>query len=395
MDDDASVDDGWTRPDTEYRHSSHAQFLLFVDQLAVAREMLVAPGLSKRRMALVAIDNLAELALYRHKRRLAQAAQESWRDVEPRLDHTDEQRFRSNFNVRVELGLKGAGPGLLESVYKPVLDGLDAGLFRVGHQYRNRAYHADHHNPAALDLVARAYFNAVSRTFTRLQPTNIASSMSAATREALRAHGYDGASDAWLGGDKMMAPAEAASTITGHLSAGLEIDLPSAREVLVGDMRSRIAWTGEMIDGLLADGMPADRLEFGLRWTFAWRAISLDPTVVAVERQMREAWRRRVDEPGSRSTESFERDAELNDQRNKRIQELLAEPGKNTFDLPQRINEIATGVQRLLRARNLATLVDRYERLDTAMDQIEEMLDEAAVSWDRYIQEEVDRRRGK
>jgi len=73
--------------------------------------MLVAPGLSKRRMALVAIDNLAELALYRHKRGLAQAAQESWRDVEPRLDNTDEQRFRSNFNVRVELGLKGAGRG--------------------------------------------------------------------------------------------------------------------------------------------------------------------------------------------------------------------------------------------------------------------------------------------
>jgi hypothetical protein len=37
----------------------------------------------------------------------------------------------------------------------------------------------------------------------------------------------------------------------------------------------------------------------------------------------------------------------------------------------------------------------RYERLDTTMGEIEEILDEAAIGWDRWVQEEVDRRRGK
>ena len=378
-----------------YRRDNHAQFVLFVEQLAVARELLMAGELSKHRMALVAVDNLAELVLYRHKRRLSEAAQESWRDVEPRLDSKDEQRFRTSFNVRVEVGRKGAGPGMLQSVYTPVLDGLDAGLFRVGHRYRNRAYHADHHNAAALETVSRAYFAAVARAFTRLQPANVAGSMSRATSEALRAYGYAGSTQAWVGTGRMLAPAEAAVVITDGLQAGLEVEAMTARDVLVSDLQRRVDWTREMIRELLADGMPEERLEFGLRWTFVWRAISLDPEIVEVERRMRVEWRKRLDEEMGSSDGSFEREAVLNDQRNARVKALLTEPGTDKFDLPQRVSEGSRGIASLRKARNLATLIDRYERLDTAMEEIEDILDEAAIGWDRWVQGEIDRSRGR
>lgn len=387
--------DAWGTLGARYRHDSHAQFVLFVDQLAVARGLLVSEELSKHRMALVAIDNLAELVLFRHKRRLSEAAQESWRDVEPRLDINDEQRFRTRFTVRVEMGRRGAGPGMLESVYTPVLDELDAGLFRVGHRYRNHVYHADHHNAAALETVARAYFTAVARAFVRLQPVNVASSMSRATSEALRAHGYGGSAHSSVGSEQTLAPAEAAGVITEGLRAGLDVDSVAARDVLASDLQQRIDWTKEMIRDLLADGMPEDRLAFGLRWASVWRVISLDPEIVALERQMRIAWRKRLSGGRGSSDQSFEREAVLNDYRNARVQALLAEPGTEEFDLLQRVGETSRSVGSVRKARDLAALVDRYERLDTAMEQIEEILDEAAIGWDRWVQAETDRSLGK
>jgi hypothetical protein len=192
----------------------------------------------------------------------------------------------------------------------------------------------------------------------------------------------------------MLAPAEAALTITRGLSADLDVDAKTARDVLVGELMRRIDWTRAMIRHLLADGMPEDRLEFGLRWTFVWRAISLDPEIVDLARRMHAEWRKRVDEGGSLE-ESFDREASLNAKRNDRVQALLWARRTESFDLPQRVGEITRGVQRLRQGRNLATLVDRYKQLDTAMEEIEETLDEAAIGWDRYVQDEVDRRRGK
>lgn len=102
--------DAWGDLGARYRYDSRAQFVLFVEQLAVTRELLTAHEVSKQRMALLAVDNLAELVLHRHKRRLVDAAQESWRDVEPRLSSNDEQRLHRSFDARVDFGLKGCWP---------------------------------------------------------------------------------------------------------------------------------------------------------------------------------------------------------------------------------------------------------------------------------------------
>jgi len=37
----------------------------------------------------------------------------------------------------------------------------------------------------------------------------------------------------------------------------------------------------------------------------------------------------------------------------------------------------------------------RYQVIDDLTDAMERMLDDAAIGWDQYIQEETDRRRGK
>jgi len=171
-----------------------------------------------------------------------------------------------------------------------------------------------------------------------------------------------------VGSEQTLAPAEAAGVITEGLRAGLDVDSVAARDVLASDLQQRIDWTKEMIRDLLANGMPEDRLAFGLRWTSVWRVISLDPEIVALERQMRIAWRKRLSGGRGSSDQSFEREAVLNDYRNARVQALLAEPGTEEFDLLQRVGETSRSVGSVRKARDLAALVDRYERLDTAMD---------------------------
>jgi hypothetical protein len=74
VEDDEEQIDAWGDLGSRYGRDDHAQFVLFVEQFAGARELLIEPSLSKQRMALVAVDNLAELVLFHHKQRL-----ENWR----------------------------------------------------------------------------------------------------------------------------------------------------------------------------------------------------------------------------------------------------------------------------------------------------------------------------
>jgi hypothetical protein len=112
--------------------------------------------------------------LHRHKRRILQLAEEARRHRIPRVSQSDAQELNADFSARVRLGRKGGDDPLMDRLLRPVLDDVDDALFRTGHAYRNRVYHADHHNAAVLPLIARSYAGAVGRAFVRLQPTQTA-----------------------------------------------------------------------------------------------------------------------------------------------------------------------------------------------------------------------------
>ena len=64
------------------------------------------------------------------------------------------------------------------------------------------------------------------------------------------------------------------------------------------------------------------------------------------------------------------------------------------FEL-SKITRISDAARRLCAARNAGALLDRYEHLDRRIEKIERLLDEAAISWDRFVQEESGRLCGK
>ncbi|MGC1165333.1 MAG: hypothetical protein WA862_04425 [Solirubrobacterales bacterium] len=275
--------DPWMELNERYEHDSEAQFLLFVEQFSEAQDLACSGEISKQRMALIAADNLAELLLYRHKRRVLRLGSEG-NDLDlPRLDCSDLREFERDFGTRVGLGRKGGGEGMAGHMLAPLLDEGDEAIFRVAHAYRNRVYHADHHNAAVTPLLTTAYLNAVGRSFVRFQPTNVGSSPSSTTAK-LAHYGYEPDGDS--PGGASFWPGKAANKIITYLSASLMISLDEARKTLQDDLTSRTDWADAMVDDLLGEGMPKERLEWSLRWGEFWDLAGVDPDVVRLDREL-------------------------------------------------------------------------------------------------------------
>jgi hypothetical protein len=382
--------DPWGELNGRYQHDEHAQFILFVEQFAEIRDLIMSGQVTKQRMALVALDNLAEVLLHRHKRLVLSFAEAGSQHRVPRLSNSDLRRLSADFGARVTLARGGSCDPLFGGLVRPILDDLDEAVFRSAHAYRNRVYHADHHNSAVLPYITKSFMGAVGRGFMRLQPTNVASSLNEWRRQQLAPYGYAGSKDShWPG---MFAPAEAAKAISEHLSRDICVGLEESKAALQDDLAWRTAWADEMIKHLLGDGFPLDRLAWALRWDEFWKAHGSDDTVVELDKELADTWTELV-QAESESVELHTRINTLNASRNARISAMFACFSPNT-DLAH-IAHIRRLADRLVSARNVGTLFIRYQRLDEDMEKIENALDDAAIGWDRHVQEEVDRLRGK
>jgi hypothetical protein len=377
------------------QYGSDAQFLLFVDQLAEVRDLLLSENVTKHRMALVAIDNLAEIVLHRHKRHIQKLAEETRRHRIPRVSQSDEVELNASFEARVRLGRQGGEDTLIERLLRPLLDELDDALFRTGHAYRNRVYHADHHNATVLPLVARSYAGAVGRAFVRLQPTQTAHTISNGMRQSLVRYGYTGSHESWAG--DYFPPAEAAEQIVTHLTADLQLTLPTAKAALREDIAWRTDWADSMISDLLGEpGMSPERFTWGLRWGEFWSTHGTDDQVITADREVADIQHLLVgmsdDDDKEKRERLYARIGELENVRNRRVQAMLREFVPK-FDLG-RIAQIRRLGERLSTARNVGTLIIRYQKLDGEMQIIEEFLDDMSIGWDRHVQDEEERARG-
>lgn len=146
------------------------QIDLFAEQLDLTAALVRAGGLARGRIALVAIDNLAEVLLYRHLQFTFGASEEMGRLTAQRYDRRARERLRQDFDRRVTLAATEHTGTFSWSYPKPILDRVDATIFRVAHRYRNGVYHEDRHNAALLDPLTRLSLVAVGRAWCRAQP---------------------------------------------------------------------------------------------------------------------------------------------------------------------------------------------------------------------------------
>jgi hypothetical protein len=114
-----------------YKHDADAQFTLFVEQFAEAKRLLDSDSIARRRMALVAIANLAEMLLSRRIRALYRYAEETSFGPVRLFDRRERAKLNSDFGARVSVAQWAPTDGLLSTILTPVLDALDAAIFRV------------------------------------------------------------------------------------------------------------------------------------------------------------------------------------------------------------------------------------------------------------------------
>jgi hypothetical protein len=109
----------WDALNARYGRDGNAQFLLFVEQFAEIRPLLLADSVAKQRLALVAIDNLAEVVLVRHLQSIDLLIAGERRALGPRLTEKDREKFRSQFSYRVAIGKRVLRMGCSEACSCP------------------------------------------------------------------------------------------------------------------------------------------------------------------------------------------------------------------------------------------------------------------------------------
>jgi hypothetical protein len=385
-------EDPWGGLDRRYSNNERDQFVLFVEQFAAAAEMIRDGGLTGLRIALVAVDNLAEVLLHRQKEKVFRIGAQDWRHDVPRYDRDGRRRLGNDFNARVQLAGKGTEDIIVKRVFRPLLDEGGQAIFRTAHAYRNRVYHADHHNPAVLPLITAAYLIAVGDAFVRYQPTGIAGTPDASVKR-LTKYGLDGGEgEDW---PEMFAPAEAARTVIDHLGAGLAPDLAATRVELSEDLVARVEWADAMVAELDREGLDREQVEWGMRWGAYWEEVlEKDPGFEALDIEFVEL-SRRVESECDRGDEwpATQKRLESVAERRSKIAFGGFREYETGFGLGE-IEAIRAAAARIARSKTVPSLFDRYWALDQRIERVERALDEAATGWDRHLQAEEDRARG-
>jgi hypothetical protein len=127
---------------------------LALEQLDGIRELLKAGSPVKARMALILLDGLADAMLFRRLEQLYEASEEPLvRHKMPRYSARDRNLTRQRFSRRVEMARQLTEVDRWVGDGEPLIDEPDAAVLKVGHSYRNDAYHEDVHNEFVVSRV--------------------------------------------------------------------------------------------------------------------------------------------------------------------------------------------------------------------------------------------------
>lgn len=388
---------GFDFPDISERHGDDIErFRVSVDQLQEGVRLLEAGGTARQRMALVAFDTLAEGLLFRHLDRLFLISDEPYRGKHRTFPATERRRARERFKKRVALAneqFEGVWPFHYP---EPILDALDAAVFRVAHHYRNPVYHEDRHHPTLIEPIGRLYAQAVGRAFVRARKPGYAVSCSKARMEEFAALGWDGMSGYFSWGGRSAGyfePRAAAEAITQRICGHLNVDMRSLATELHEDITYRCDAVDEDIAGLRRDGLSEERVRDFLVDVQDWAANRGDETMLRLQTEHQEL------EDAAMAKGEFD-EATLDSMKKIQHQEWehlfgATRTRVSRVDLDSHV-KIRSASERLGAWKGtLAGLLERYQRLDEELELLEEAMDYMVMQWDRHLQEELDAARGK
>lgn len=367
--------------------------LLVGEQLALALELVDADSLPKARLALVAVDNLADLLLHRHAERVFESSEGSHLFPRKQYSNDERERIRASFDRMARLAQKQTDAPWGRSV-EAILDQADAAVFKVAHRYRNNIYHEDRHNPAVLRPLVVLYAHAVGRAFVKGYREGFAEGVSEHRAEVLRAAGAVIEADSFMPNLLMYDYRVGAQQIADHALSGHDVPLDRVREHLSEDLLQRVTWCAGAAVGLLDEGATYEQLDRACRWSEFWEAHRHDAEWLgwrewAVELE-RASYVAGTDDERDRLAEDATTAAEAGYARARELQRAFV--ARAVWYDPDRY---ARDARSLARSPNMANLLSRYEKLDREVAILERTISSAVEGWDREVQHTIDVGRGK
>jgi len=347
------------------------QFRIVVEQLEVCRDLVLANAAPKSRMALILLDNAAEVVLYRLSREALEYDHFLRRIVPARVSLNQRNAIERYFEKKLDFAASNHH-----------LDATSVEMLRVLHRYRNAVVHRDAHNPTVIPILGRLAFVAVSRLF-------------ASTRGGVRpsiAGGYtkpiDRLASYGLTGTFIDYEA-AAQRIALQLQSGVEVSVQAAAEQLAKDLTERIGQVRQVLSGELSLDNDNGRINDLLK-KFEFRERFPD-----LEYTLSEQYRSLVYKIGAGSGDEVSRDEFIAAEQefHKRYDAQLASYQSELTC--ERLVCLAESISSLQQETRLDELLRSYARDDETLTWYERSVHAALQSNEAQVQMEIDISRGK
>ncbi len=368
----------------DYEHTPGGHLFLALEQLEAIRDLLSARSPVKDRMALILLDTLADALLFRRLERIYEASEESFlRHKMPRFSRRDRLVARQRFNRRVEIARQVTELDRWMGDGDELIDADDAAILKVGHSYRNGAYHEGAINSSTTEAIVRVLFGSVARLVARLEsPGHAVGSLSDRRIEQLAAWGY--------GTGHMLELRSAAETVTGRFAADLAVDASELRELLAVDLEARVESLRSDVGFLAEGGVEPAKIIEGVE---LWSHYGADEELLELQAQFDPFAIYEASERGEPRGDVAAR-AEAALKRYRERQEELEREHKQrvSLDLLDRGANTATRLRKMTGTKKILV---GYHDVERPLAELEEYVDEAVRALDREIQRQIDISRGK
>jgi hypothetical protein len=357
---------------------------LALEQLDAIRELLEKRSPVQARMALILLDGLTDAMLFRRLEELYEASEMPWiRHEMPRYSTRKRSPARQRFSRRVEMARRVTAVDRLLGDGEQLIDDADAAVLKIGHSYRNDAYHEDAHNESVVASIACVLFAAVARLVARMQPASRAlGHISSKQIEQLAAWGYQT--------DAMLELREAADQVTAAFIGKLSVDPKELRDLLAEDLDYRVDELRGDVSFLHEANIPPEKFiesvelwaHYGADEELLELKGQFDPLAMAKEAGVAEPSEEMIARSQAALKRYRERQAELEQKHRQRV----------SLDLIDQATRVAA---RLRRLSSTSQILSTYHALDVRLSELEGYVEEAVVSLDREIQHQIDLARGK
>jgi hypothetical protein len=379
------------------QYDEFERFALGAEQLIACRDLLSSNSPAKHRMAVILLDSLADALLWSITESIFRASDQAWyRHLLPQ--YSEKQRARARAHLSEKLKIASDRSCGTEITGAPVaITDADVKIIKVGHSYRNAAYHRDEHNPVALASIGRAFLVSVCTVFIQNQ-VSVSTGMTPKEKARLLSVEVDLESVDPSG--SMLNLRDAATGFANRISTEMKEGIEAVPARLAEDLIERIREINEDIsyidENVSHQGGGFGDIDSHLEWIEFWTLIANhDPELQRLRYEKASLDRERYSAGNEADFSSIaKRRALLADAHNERFNEIWSgrQRGVGTRKKIERMRKAAT---RLAATRSTAMALELYRELDAELALIARYIRRAVVALDQSIQDEIDRIRGK